>query len=184
MKEDLRIKKTKASLYRSILFLMEKEKYEDIKISQICSKAKINRSTYYDHFKDKDELIQTLIEDLIIDLESSILWEKETKTIKEYYGSLIESILNHIKQNQKEYITIANTNKIQILKETMIQHLTTKTMQETKKRYPKISQETIENNTLFYISGIINVLIESLKINITIDNKNIYQTIMNLISTK
>ena len=62
-KEDLRIRKTKATLYKAYLNLIEKESYDQIKISDICKKANINRSTFYDHFKDKDELAKSLLED-------------------------------------------------------------------------------------------------------------------------
>ena len=52
-KEDLRIRKTKASLYKSLLQLMEDTPFEEIKVSRICQLSMINRSTFYDHFNDK-----------------------------------------------------------------------------------------------------------------------------------
>ena len=40
-KEDLRIRKTKANLYRSLLQLMEEKPFEEIKVIDIC-KTMIN----------------------------------------------------------------------------------------------------------------------------------------------
>ena len=61
-KEDLRIRKTKASLYKSLLQLMEEKTFEDIKITDICKLSLINRSTFYDHFNDKYELLMGLMD--------------------------------------------------------------------------------------------------------------------------
>ena len=65
-KEDLRILKTKASLYRGLMNLMKNKPFEDIKISDICKVSLINRSTFYDHYNDKYELIQSLMNDMKI----------------------------------------------------------------------------------------------------------------------
>ena len=63
-KEDLRVIKTKANLYRGLIDLMKDNPFEEIKVSDICNKSMINRSTFYDHFNDKYELLQSLIDDL------------------------------------------------------------------------------------------------------------------------
>ena len=54
-KEDLRVVKTKANLYRGLMELMKDQTFEEIKVSDICNKSMINRSTFYDHFNDKYE---------------------------------------------------------------------------------------------------------------------------------
>ena len=68
MKEDLRIRKTKATLYKSYLDLIATKEQNQIKISDLCKKAHINRSTFYDHFKDKEELVNSLLRDTKNDL--------------------------------------------------------------------------------------------------------------------
>ena len=52
-KIDLRIIKTKKNLYEGLLTLMKERTFEEIKVSDICSAALTNRSTFYDHFSDK-----------------------------------------------------------------------------------------------------------------------------------
>ena len=84
-KEDLRIVKTKANLYRGLMELMKDQTFEEIKVSDICNKSMINRSTFYDHFNDKYELLQSLMEDLKEELEEKIKVEKEIHSIREYY---------------------------------------------------------------------------------------------------
>ena len=45
-KKDLRIVKTKNALYLALVDLMKDKTFEEIKVSEICNKALINRSTY------------------------------------------------------------------------------------------------------------------------------------------
>ena len=45
-KEDLRVVKTKANLYRGLMELMKDQTFEEIKVSDICNKSMINRSTF------------------------------------------------------------------------------------------------------------------------------------------
>ena len=61
---DKRIIKTKKNLYDGLLEVMREKEFEDIKVSDICDKALTNRSTFYDRFSDKYELLTSLIEDL------------------------------------------------------------------------------------------------------------------------
>ena len=68
-KEDLRIIKTKKNLYEGLLQLMKDTSFEDIKVSDICNVSLVNRSTFYDHFSDKYELLATLIDDLEEELD-------------------------------------------------------------------------------------------------------------------
>ena len=63
-KKDLRVVKTKNLLYQTLIDLMKDKTFEEIKVSDICSKAMINRSTFYAHYEDKYELLVDFISNL------------------------------------------------------------------------------------------------------------------------
>ena len=46
-KKDLRIIKTRKALYNAFEELMKSKPFEQIKVSDICNEALINRSTFY-----------------------------------------------------------------------------------------------------------------------------------------
>ena len=60
-KKDLRIIKTRKALYNAFEELMKSKPFEQIKVSDICKKALINRSTFYSHYNDKYELLVDFI---------------------------------------------------------------------------------------------------------------------------
>lgn len=57
IKNNSRYKKSCEKIENAFLFLLEKHKYDDITISQICKRAEINRSTFYCHYLDINDLI-------------------------------------------------------------------------------------------------------------------------------
>ena len=63
-KDDLRVIKTKKILYETLIELMKTKTFEEIKVSDICTKALINRSTFYAHYEDKYELLLEFINSL------------------------------------------------------------------------------------------------------------------------
>jgi AcrR family transcriptional regulator len=112
-KEDLRVRKTKANLYKGLLKMLEQKSFEDIKIIDICNVSLINRSTFYDHFNDKYELLSSYLKDaserLADNLVSSIQDKKYT-SVKSYYLAIIKSHLDYL------YNDVSRAASVKIIK--------------------------------------------------------------------
>ena len=67
-KKDLRILKTEKLLKESLLELLKTNSLKDISVTEICDNAMINRVTFYDHFNNKEELLNSIIEDIKQDI--------------------------------------------------------------------------------------------------------------------
>lgn len=112
IKNNLRYKKNSEKIENAFLGLISHCKYENITITQICKKANINRSTFYCHYDD--------INDLIVKIESK--FAKSMAVIFEYgYRQTHEAFVEmftFIKANKHfykaflniPYITFAETN--------------------------------------------------------------------------
>lgn len=55
--KDRRIQKTRAALHDALITLMRERSYESILVKNILDRANVGRSTFYMHYKDKDELM-------------------------------------------------------------------------------------------------------------------------------
>ncbi len=110
-KIDLRIIKTKKNIYETFESLMKNHSFEEIKVSDICTLAMINRSTFYAHYNDKYELLEEYINNMK-DLISKEL-EKNTNITnsKEYYLEMIKLLLNHIELKRDTFASIMINNK-------------------------------------------------------------------------
>ena len=60
IKEDLRIRKTRAAIKDALYELTREKTYQEISVMDIAQRAMINRSTFYLHYKDKDALLDAL----------------------------------------------------------------------------------------------------------------------------
>lgn len=74
---DLRMIKTRMQIKRAFLTLREKLMPEKIKVKDICEMAMINKTTFYNHYTDSNELSNE-IDDSAIDNVISKLPEKNT----------------------------------------------------------------------------------------------------------
>ncbi len=60
-KEDVRITKTKAAVRHAFLKLAEEKSVSEISIKEIATEAKINRTTFYLHYKSVDDIYTDII---------------------------------------------------------------------------------------------------------------------------
>lgn len=54
---DRRVQKTLGLLSHALIDLIKERGYESIKVQDILDRANVGRSTFYSHFKDKDDLL-------------------------------------------------------------------------------------------------------------------------------
>lgn len=57
--EDRRFKRTRHLLRRALVELIVEKRYEKITVQHIIDRAGVGRSTFYSHFRDKDDLLLT-----------------------------------------------------------------------------------------------------------------------------
>jgi AcrR family transcriptional regulator len=76
-KQDPRATKTKDALHTAFSTLLFEQGYEALKISDVALRAQVGRSTFYEHFKTKQDLLKASLErplsalSRVIDLETS-----------------------------------------------------------------------------------------------------------------
>lgn len=63
--EDRRIQKTQSLLRAALVSLITEKPYDSIVVKEILDRANVGRSTFYTHFRDKDDLLVTGIHDIL-----------------------------------------------------------------------------------------------------------------------
>lgn len=163
-KKDLRVVKTQNTLYNTLLELMKEKSFEEIKVSDICNHALINRSTFYSHYTDKYELLADAINDLKNSLTDELKANKNISNTKEYYLEMIKIFLNHIEEKRDIYLAVMINNRNSIMVDIIydvLDHDITTHLNE----YQSIEKNIIPPNIVakFYIGAVFNVGIEWLK---------------------
>ena len=69
-KKDRRIEKTEYVLVNSLAALMHSKNIKDISVKELCEYANVNRGTFYLHYNDIYDMLDTIENTLIIHLEN------------------------------------------------------------------------------------------------------------------
>lgn len=62
---DRRVERTKTSLHHALLGLAREKPYPSIAVKEILDRANVGRSTFYAHFRDKDDLLESGIHQML-----------------------------------------------------------------------------------------------------------------------
>ena len=62
---DLRIKKTYRALFNAFTELLEEYRFEDLTVAMLCDRAMIRRTTFYKHFRDKNDYFAFYVDELM-----------------------------------------------------------------------------------------------------------------------
>jgi AcrR family transcriptional regulator len=63
-KTDRRVRRTRELLRRALLSLIQEQGYDRITVQDILDRADVGRSTFYAHYRDKDDLLLSGFEDI------------------------------------------------------------------------------------------------------------------------
>jgi AcrR family transcriptional regulator len=82
-KPDLRIRRTRSLLSNALVALMQEKSIDKITVQEVLDRAAVGRSTFYLHYRDKDDLFLCVLED---GLE---MWS--TALLRKLYRALVDS---------------------------------------------------------------------------------------------
>ena len=98
-KQDPREIKTIGSIYEAFLLMISKKSFAEITVRSICECARISRSTFYDHFEDKYDMLKKLLKYLTDDIARDFVYFGEDTpaaepmlVLNEKYSSLFREI--------------------------------------------------------------------------------------------
>lgn len=67
MKTDLRIIKSKQAIEEAFLSLVEIKGYNNVTLTEVAKKARVNRNTIYLHYESKEGIVESIITGSVID---------------------------------------------------------------------------------------------------------------------
>lgn len=130
-RKDLRVVKTKEAIESALFTLIDNQRDDAITVKDLTVTAKINRGTFYLHYKNIEELLntyynnfETALQPLLVNLKDSLL--KQPKSDERILQSTIQ-LLNIVKENKKIFkFLLLNSKSDHYYKK--LQHLTEEMM--------------------------------------------------------
>lgn len=99
LKETRRTKMTRLLFHTALIELMQEKSFSRITIRDICTKAELNRTTFYRHYNDQGDLIAEIEDELI---QKTVEYMKNVSR-EEGTIAQIEIFLDFVKENSRVF---------------------------------------------------------------------------------
>jgi len=110
---DPRVSRTKELFENALLDLMEEKEYNKITVQEIAKRSTLNRATFYLHYYDKEELLQTYLDDALEVLEESVrISEAEFKYLSNEPHPVFIRMFEQMMKHGRFYKIMLADNKI------------------------------------------------------------------------
>ena len=119
-KVDLRIQRSRTSMQEALAFLMEEKPYKMIKVVEITDRARVARPTFYLHFKTKDELLLSVIDEFFT--RFFVDYDVYLEGFPDNFEGLLQFVLEELAKHVKEIQMIIKADKEHLLLELFQQY--------------------------------------------------------------
>lgn len=106
---DLRVLKTRKNIRTSFINLLLVKDFKDITIQNIIDEALIGRSTFYDHYFDKYDLLNQLVNEVLIDFKDIIKDRFDLKSEKDFIKFFL-NMIEHYSKQRTTFLALLNVH--------------------------------------------------------------------------
>jgi AcrR family transcriptional regulator len=108
-KVDRRIRRTRDTLGDALVELMQEKVFDDITVQEVLDRAGVGRSTFYSHYRDKDDLFLSDVEDFF-EMMSTLLTRHGVSVDR---VAPVGELFAHIRDVQQFYTAVVASGKLQ-----------------------------------------------------------------------
>lgn len=175
MQETRRVKMTKRLIKEAYIELLERNPSKRLSITDICKVADINRSTFYMHYEDVNQLVRDIEDDLLdcIPYPQNITGGLSES---EQFIFLLEKTFEYIRENKKYFsivfVHVENTSFQKRIAQTILE------------RYKSIafSDDTLTTKYgfIFCINGAVGIIKEWISDDFPISSRALAHTVLQM----
>ena len=99
-KVDRRVRYTKRALTQALVQLVQERPVSKISVKELCERADVNRSTFYAHFRNPHDLLQSIENDALADLKAHLLADDKPRTAS------VVKVLEYAQDNAEVFLML------------------------------------------------------------------------------
>lgn len=156
VKMDRRARYTRMVLKQSLLDLMKDRPIGKITVKELCEKADVNRTTFYAHYTDIDELLHQIEDDLLQKVRASL----NNGLGMESVSAMMMDILSAIKDNGDLCATLFGEHGDKECLSNILKYAHDQTIGVWRKQGSNASNEDLEKMFVFFSNGAMAIIQE------------------------
>lgn len=160
-KEDRRMRRTKRMLKRAFIEILYEKDYKNISVTDIVERADYNRSTFYFHFKHKEELVDELNESMVTGLITAF-FDCVTKGIWQLSASDVV-IFDHILKKKEFFNLWKMSEAIPNIQEMFVEKFTAAFKEEIEKMHNLNEDIDIDLYVTYHAKGVLGLILDWIK---------------------
>src|ERR1700736_4455606 len=105
---DLRVRRTCERLGSALIALIQEKPISDVTVQDVLDRASVGRSTFYLHYRDKDDLLLSQLEGLLKIMSTALTVRQEAS----YRVVPVEELFAHIGNQNNLYRALADSGRL------------------------------------------------------------------------
>lgn len=162
-KVDIRVKKTYNQLIVALVKLLAEKSFDDITVLEICETAGVHRATFYKHFVDKYDFLNTCCKLKL----SELIFEKvsddfiySAQAIKVSCMMMLKKTLRFINMNKEMFVGVSHDNRSVAFRANLTESVANFIV-ERLHTIPKVTEELGQKTYMianFYAGGFVDLI--------------------------
>lgn len=151
LKTDRRSKRTQHIVMQALIALMQEKRYETITVQEILDRADVGRSTFYSHYRDKEDLMETLLAHMIDAVTRMDNLPSETGSQRLLP---VRELFEHVQENHELFKGVTRGHGLELFAEKGQKYWSQKVVSTLQARLPEGQQPTVPIPILaHFVSG-------------------------------
>ncbi len=156
---DRRSKKTEEQILQATLRLLQHETMDELTITEICHEANISRSTFYLHYTEPRDIVESLYIDVAITL-TNILDNFDLSTNQIKISELLDAIFEEIEMYKDYFVVLLTTGYHSNFRRRLKKILADKILNDNAYRFKNLKD--LEYLVSFMISGLVECICDNI----------------------
>ncbi|MGN7225468.1 TetR/AcrR family transcriptional regulator [Dietzia maris] len=103
---DRRARRSRRLLREALVELSLEKGYASLTVEEIAQRADLGRGTFYAHFKDKDELLSEIVEDMLVSLRECVDPPTENASPEPFTGQPLQRLFQLALSDRDRYLLV------------------------------------------------------------------------------
>ncbi len=110
-KLDRRVQRTYQQLAGALLRLLTRKPWQQITVQELCDEAVIRRTTFYQHFQDKQDFVNWFLEEKRLEFSAWIADDDPPRKLGDHFVSLATRVLDYLKRHEEVEMVVENSGE-------------------------------------------------------------------------
>jgi len=116
---DRRTRRTRHKVSGALVDLIKEKRFDDITVQNLIDRAGVGRSTFYTHFRDKEDAFAHQWEQFNLFLAEQIKWENAGK----HSFFPVKFFFQHLQESESFYQGLVRSGKVEAIFKSGVEHL-------------------------------------------------------------